>query len=115
LACRGGFGSRNLSSGRLDQRDNSLNGNGLAFFDADFLEHTGRRRGYLSVDFIGRNLEKRFIAIDGIARLFQPLGNGSFEDAFAHLGHDYFDGHSPLLSSFLRQFPRSLPAAKQAH
>ena len=43
--------------------------------------------GNLSVHFIGRNLEQRFIAFDLVAGLLQPFGQGSFDDAFAHLGH----------------------------
>jgi hypothetical protein len=70
----------------------------LAFLDLDFLQDAGRRRGNFRVHFVGGDFEERFVALDFIAGLFKPLGDGSFEDAFAHLGHDYIGCHgvSPL-------------------
>ena len=56
----------------------------------------------LGVDFVGGDFEQRLVALDFIAGLFQPLGDGALEDAFAHLGHDDVDRQrqrsSPVLA-----------------
>ncbi len=80
-----------------DGGHHGLNRHSLPFTNLDFLQNAGGRRGNLGVHLVRRNFEQRFVALDFVARLFQPLGNGSFENAFAHLGHDHVDCHWTLL------------------
>ena len=47
---------------------------------------TGRRRN-LGIHFIGRDLKKRLVTLHVFAGLLQPLRQGSFHNALAHLGH----------------------------
>ncbi len=99
---RGGSGRRGWSrrggAGRIDHRDHGLNGHGLAFGHLDFLQHSGGRRRDLRVHLVGRNFEQRLIAFDAVARLLEPSGDGSFKNAFPHLGHDDVYGHGCPLS-----------------
>ena len=58
----------------------------------EYLGERARGRGRnLGVHFVGRNLQDGLVALDGVARLLQPLGNGSLGDRFAHLGHRNFN------------------------
>src|SRR5438132_10369980 len=38
-----------------------------------------------------------FVALDFVAGLFEPLGDGAFKNAFPHLGHKHVNGHRLLL------------------
>jgi hypothetical protein len=44
----------------------------------------------LGVDLVRGHLQQRFIDLDGIPDLLQPLGDSAFCDGFAQFGH--FDG-----------------------
>ena len=57
------------------------------------LQHTGGGRRNLRVDLVGGDFEERLVALHGVARLLEPLGDGAFEDRLAHLGHDYIGWH----------------------
>jgi hypothetical protein len=70
-----------------------LHRNGLARVDFDFFQDACCRRRNFRIDFVGRNLKKRFVALDLLARLLQPLRDCAFVNAFAHLGHDDVDSH----------------------
>ena len=59
----------------------------------DLLERARSGRRNLSVNFVGRDLEQRLVALDRVTDLFEPLGQGSFGDGFAHLGHNYVSRH----------------------
>jgi hypothetical protein len=74
-----------------------LNWNRLTFTDFNFFQHSGRGRGNFGVHFIGGNFKQRFITLDFVSGLFQPLGDRAFENTFAHLGHDDVDSHGLLL------------------
>ena len=73
----------------------------LAFLDQHLRQHAGGRRRNLGVDLVGRDLEQRLVALHAFAGLLQPLGQRSFDDAFAHLGHHDVD-HMVLSVSELR-------------
>jgi hypothetical protein len=101
-------GSRRLGCARavtrgVNHADNGLNGHGFAFADLDFFEHAGGRRGNFGVDLVRRDLEQRFVALDFVAGFLEPLGDGTFKDAFAHLGHYDVDCHlrSPVVRYLL--------------
>ena len=89
--------SSRARSVRVNQRDDGLNRHGLAFIDLDFFQYAGGGRRNLGVHLVGGNLEERLVALDFIARLLQPLRDGAFENAFAHLGHDDVNSHRRLL------------------
>src|SRR5581483_11442168 len=76
--------------------DNRVYLDSIALSNLDFLKNARGGRGDLGVNFVGRDLEKRFVALNLVTGLFQLLGNGSFEDRFAHLGHDYVSWHGVL-------------------
>src|SRR5580700_2331098 len=101
----GGFGFRRSRGWRgtggavagFDHGDDGLNWHRLAFADFDFFQHPSRGRGNFRVDFIGGNFEQRFVALDFVSGLFQPLGYRAFKNTFAHLGHDDVNSHGLLL------------------
>ena len=97
-----GFGRR---CGRLgcsgfavhrDGADDRVHANGCSFGDFDFLQDSGGGRGNFGIDFVGRNFEERLVALDFVSGLLQPLGDGAFDDGFAHLGHDDVSWHEFL-------------------
>ena len=66
--------------------------------DLDLLKRAGGGRGNLGIDLVGGDLEERLVALDGVAGLLEPLGEGAFGDGFAHLGHDYVGRHGEPVS-----------------
>ncbi len=61
--------------------------------DFDLLQCAGSRRRNFGVHLVGGNLKQRFVALDLVPRLLEPLGDGPFKNRFAHLGHDYVCRH----------------------
>ena len=53
-----------------DGRDDAVHGNGLAFLHRDLEQRAGGRRRNLGVDLVGRDLEERLVAIDGMSPTF---------------------------------------------
>ena len=92
-----------MSARSFDERYYGLDGNRLALFDSDLLEHAGGRGRNLGVHFIRGDFKKRLIPVDGVTRFFQPFRDGALEDAFSHLGHDNLDGHKHSPSGNRRQ------------
>ena len=92
IYCRGRWGSR-CRARVVDGANDGSDADRSAFLHLDFAERAGRGRGNLSVDFVGGDLEERFIASDGVAGLLEPLGERAFGDGFAHLGHNDVDWH----------------------
>ena len=92
---RGGFAIHG------DGADDGVDADGGAFGDFDFLQNAGGGRGNFGVNLVGGDFEKRFVALDLVAGLLQPLGNGALDDGFAHLGHDDVSRHD-----FLPRSPR---------
>ena len=90
---RSGGGS---AIGFANDADNGVDLNGVAFGNFDFLEDAAGGGGDFGVDLVGGDLEERLVALDLVTGLLQPLGDGSFENRFAHLGHDYVSRHSSL-------------------
>src|ERR1019366_2711805 len=95
LAAGGGGGSGSATAVANHTHD-GVDLNGVAFGNLDFLKDSAGGRGDFGVDLVGGNLEQRFVALDLVTGLFQPLGDGPFENRFAHLGHDYVGRHSSL-------------------
>ena len=54
---------------------------------ADLGQRPRRGRRHLGVDLVGRDLEERLVARDGLAHRLQPLGDGALGDGLAELGH----------------------------
>ena len=79
-----------------DSADDRIHADGRAFGDFDFLQNAGGRSGNFGVDFVGGDFEERLVALDFVAGLLQPLGDGAFDDGFAHLGHDDVSWHDFL-------------------
>ncbi len=98
--CGSGCRCSSACAVRADDGHYGLDGHGLPFGHLDFLQHAGGRRRNLRVHLVGGDLKQRFVTLDLVAGLLQPLGDGAFEDAFAHLGHDHIDCHgvSPCLA-----------------
>ena len=88
----GAAGLRRATS-RIDHANNRLNRHRLAFADFNFLQHARRRRRNFRVDLIGGDFKQRLVALDFVAGLLQPLRDGAFKNAFAHLGHYDVNGH----------------------
>ena len=89
--CRGGLGSGLGGSGAtslIDARDYGVDAYRLAFLHENLGEGAGGRRRNLGVHLVGGDLKERLIALDALAGLFEPFGQGAFHNAFAHLGHD---------------------------
>ena len=67
--------------------------NGLPLLDEHLGQSSSGRRGDLGVDLVGRDLEQRFVPLDGVSDLLHPADDRSFGDGLSHLGHDYVDCH----------------------
>ena len=79
---------------RVDVRNDRADLDGLAFGHEDLGQSPRRRGGDFGVHLVGGDLEDRFVALDGVADLLQPLGHRPLGDGLAHLGHRHFDsGH----------------------
>src|ERR1019366_5338642 len=89
---RGGSsgGGSNCAGGAafINARDYGVDADCLAFLHQDLGKRAGGRGGNLGVHLVGGNLKERLVALDALAGLFVPLGQGAFHNAFAHLGHD---------------------------
>ena len=59
----------------------------LALGHEDLAHDARRRRGHLGVDLVGRDLEERFVGLDGLADLLEPLRDGSLGDGLTELRH----------------------------
>ena len=59
--------------------DDGIDLNGISFGDLNLLEDPAGGSWDFGVDLVGGNLEQRFVALDFLASLFQPLGDSSFE------------------------------------
>jgi hypothetical protein len=70
-----------------DARDHRIDGDRFAFFDKDLLKNACGGGGNFGVYLVGGDLKKRLVALNALAGFLQPLGESSFYDAFAHLGH----------------------------
>ena len=98
LCRRRGLGGRG-SSGCVaisDDTDYGVDLHGVAGFDLDLLQGAGRGRGDFGVNLVGGDFKQRLVALNFVAGLLEPLGDGSFEDRFPHLGHDDVSRHGFL-------------------
>src|SRR5207302_10503274 len=75
-----GWGRSGSATTVPNHTDDGIDLNGISFGNLDFLKHAAGGRGDFGVDFVGGNLEQRFIALDLVTGLFQPLGDGSLEN-----------------------------------
>src|SRR5262249_25572568 len=95
-ASRAGSAAAGLTAGpspSVDNRDDGVHGNCLAFLDLDFGEHSRCRGRYLGIHFIGGDFKQRLIAFDCVADLLEPSNDGSLSDRLSHLRHLYFFAH----------------------
>ena len=76
--------------------DDGIHLYGIAGLDFDLLQRARGWGGDFGVNFVGRDFKQRLVALHLLARLLQPLGDGSFKDRLAHLGHDYICRHDFL-------------------
>ena len=94
VGVRGILGGTGVTGGLLtliaDLGDDTSDVNGVVLFGQDLQQHAGHRGGDLGVDLVGGDLQQRFVDLDGVADLLQPLGDSAFSDGFAQFGH--FDG-----------------------
>jgi len=91
---RGGrrFGCPGAVTGGINYADDGLNRDGLAF--ATLISFSTPAEGEEFPRRLCRSKSQRaLVALDFIAGLFQPFGDGAFKDAFAHLGHYDIDCH----------------------
>ena len=95
-----------LCAGRFDQRERRADRQGLALGGDELRDHAGPGRGNFGIDLVGRNFAQRLVLLDAVALLDQPLGDGAFDHALAHLRHHYFDRHAGPLR------PSSKPRAR---
>ena len=98
-AFRRGCGGLGWSGGFAvdgDGSDDRVHADRRAFGDFDFLQNAGGGSGNFGVDLVGGDFEERFVALNFVAGLLQPLGNSAFDDGFAHLGHDDVSWHDFL-------------------
>src|SRR5271165_4749264 len=90
---RGRYTCLTLSS---DGADDGVDLHSRAGLDFDVLQRAGSGRRNLGVNLVGGDLKQRFVALDLLAGLLQPLGDGPFKDRLPHLGHDYVCRHIVL-------------------
>ena len=60
---------------------------GLPGLDKDLGDHTVIRAGDLRIDLVGRHLEQRVVELHRVADLLEPVGEFSFGNRLAQLGH----------------------------
>ena len=79
---RSGLGESGSGSATAvaNHTDDGVDLNGVAFGNLDFLKNSAGGRGDFGVDLVGGNLEQGLVTLDLVAGLFQPLGDGSFEN-----------------------------------
>src|SRR5580700_608489 len=95
--CLGLRGSRSSGSVTVsDDADYGVDLYGVAGCDLDLLQSAGRGGGDFGVNLVGRDFEQGLVALNFVAGLLEPLGDGSFEDRFPHLGHNYVSRHGFL-------------------
>ncbi len=76
----GGGGRSGSSTAVANYTDDGVDLNSVAFGNLDFPKDAAGGRGDFGIDFVGRNLEQGFVALDLFTGFLQPLGDGSFED-----------------------------------
>ena len=72
---------------------NRAGSHGLAFRHAHPEQDSGFGTRQVRVDFVGRDGQQAFIALDGVAFGLEPGGHRPFGDALAKLGHCEGNGH----------------------
>jgi hypothetical protein len=104
IGARGGGGLRCLGcrcrghGAFLDHRDQLLAGHGGACFELDFLEHAIDRRGHFQHDLVGFQVEQVLVALDRVAGLLVPGGDGGVGHGFGENRNFDFGGHEGVLS-----------------
>ncbi len=85
--CRSCWLGGGSSSASADDGDDRVDADRRAFGDLDLGERAGDRRGNLGVNLVGRDFEDGLVALNGVADLLEPLGDGALGDGLAHLRH----------------------------
>jgi hypothetical protein len=81
----------------INDTDYCLDRHSLAFGNLNFFQYARRGGRNFRVYFVGGNFKQGLVALHLIAGLLEPLGNGAFKYAFAHLRHYDVYGHVDLL------------------
>jgi hypothetical protein len=76
-----------------DDRQLAADLDGVVLLGDDLGQHPGGRRGDLGVDFVGGDLQQRFIQLDRVTLLLEPTGDGALSDALAECRHLDGEGH----------------------
>ena len=71
----------------LDDRDRRTGRHRIARLDDDLRNHAAHGRRHLGVHLIRRDLDERFILLDGVADFFEPLRDRSLGNRFTELRH----------------------------
>jgi len=112
----GRIGVAGISHG--DHRDARVHRHRVAVVGEDLAHDPGRRRRYLRVDLVGRDLDDRLVGLDVVADLLRPAGDGALGHAHAHLRHYDIDdgscGHGAAPGSNRRRGVRCRPAHRLA-
>ncbi len=82
-----------LSAVAIKHSHDGVHFNGFTLLEFDFSERARGGRRNLSVNFVGRDLEQRLVAVDVIADVLQPFRYCSFRNGLAHLRHYHFSSH----------------------
>src|SRR5579862_3966967 len=77
----------------VEHGDDGVDLDGRTLGELDFAQNAPDGRRNFGVDLVGGDLEERFVFLDRFAGLFEPSGDGAFEDRFAHLRHDDVGRH----------------------
>ena len=95
-------GARSSGAGAIgiDYANDGIDLDGGAFLHFHFFEHTTGGRRDFGVHFVGGDFEERLVALDTVAGLLQPLGDGAFNNGLPHLGHDDVSGHVSSYGKF---------------
>jgi len=66
---------------------------GVSGLNLDLGQDASRGRGNFRVYLVGGNFKERLVALDLVANLLEPLGDGALEDGLAHLRHHDIGWH----------------------
>lgn len=90
---RGRIGNRAF----LDDGQQLLAGDRVAFLELDFLQHAVGGSGHFENDLVGFQIQQVLVALDRIAHLLVPGGDGGVGDGFGKDWNFDFGGHVGVL------------------
>ena len=101
-------GSCACSRGRIivDARNDSADGNRVAFVDQSLAQNSGRRRRNIDADLVRLERRDGLVRCDRLTGLFQPLCKRAFGDRFTKRGNCNVSGHGGPSTARRRPGPR---------